>query len=66
MCWLLIHPEAVPGLSPTEVMMRLKVFREEKVKLQAEWGQIPWSRLVDAAVRALRPYLSSLATLATD
>lgn len=53
MQWLLIHPEAVRGLPPTEVTKRLAHFREEKAKLKAQWGQIPWRLLVQAAVEAV-------------
>jgi hypothetical protein len=52
MTWLMIHPHALPGVRPTQVMSRLEIFRKEKAKLKAEWGQIPWNLLVEAAVNA--------------
>ena len=53
MTWLLLHREALPGLSPAEVIARLAAFRDHKAKLKAEWGHIPWKWLVDSAVKAL-------------
>jgi len=53
MQWLLIHPEALPGVRPTQVIKRLELFRKEKASLKAEWGQISWKLLVDAAVKVV-------------
>jgi len=53
MSWLMIHPEALPGLPPTEVLKRLGAFRKAKAELKTAWGQIPWRLLVDAAVKAV-------------
>jgi hypothetical protein len=53
MSWLMIHPEALSGLPPDEVMKRLGAFREAKAKLKTQWGQIPWRLLVDAACKAV-------------
>jgi hypothetical protein len=52
MTWLMFHPQALPGVRPSQVIARLEMFRKEKAKLKAEWGQIPWKLLVEAAVRA--------------
>ena len=53
MAWLMIHPEAVLALQPDEVLKRLEAFRAAKATLKAQWGQIPWKLLVDAACKTV-------------
>ena len=53
LAWLMVLPDALPGVNPLQVQARLGAFREEKVRLKAQWGQIPWKLLVEAAVKAV-------------
>jgi hypothetical protein len=50
MAWLMTQPGAIPGLSPSPVIANLEKFRKAKIKLKAEWNEIPWPLLIRLAV----------------
>jgi hypothetical protein len=52
MSWLQIHPEALPDVTPSQVLANIPKFRREKERLKSEWGSVvPWKQLVKAASR---------------
>lgn len=55
MAWLSTRKEAVPPLTPSDVLNALPRFEAEKSLLEADWGgQPPWSDLVLAAIRVAK------------
>jgi hypothetical protein len=51
MAWLATRPDAVQAPTPQAVLAELPKFREEKSRLQKEWGgNVPWADLVLAAL----------------
>jgi hypothetical protein len=47
--WLSVLEGAVPGMTPTLVLSAFKAFQLRKLELEAEWGTVPWEKLVAAA-----------------
>jgi hypothetical protein len=54
MGWLVTRDGAVAGVSPQPLLRKLARFREQKAKLKAEWSEIPWPHMLQAAVEAIR------------
>lgn len=55
MAWLSTRRDAVPPVTPSEVLANLPVFASAKLELQAAWGgHPPWSDTVLAAIRAAK------------
>jgi hypothetical protein len=53
--WLAIRPDALPGITPKQVLDLLPMYEDEVLRLTEEWGEtnLPWRELVTAAINVV-------------